>query len=96
MDWTGDYFGELALIKDQRRAANVVAVGPITCLMIERADFELLLGPLSEILKVRCRDRKHQAHSDQEARPLATVNDIFFRAARVQRNAEAYKTFVGA
>lgn len=49
----GDYFGELALIKRQPRAASIYVQGPgpLKCLRLGEADFVRLLGPLEEILK---------------------------------------------
>eukprot|EP00918_Siedleckia_nematoides_P015057 GHVU01032651.1.p1 GENE.GHVU01032651.1~~GHVU01032651.1.p1 ORF type:complete len:358 (-),score=81.75 GHVU01032651.1:461-1534(-) len=47
----GEYFGELALIRDQPRAANVVAKGPVTCAYVERRSFKRLLGPVESILQ---------------------------------------------
>jgi cAMP-dependent protein kinase regulator len=47
----GDYFGEIALLTNKVRAANVVAVGPVRCLAMNRKDFTQLMGPCSEILK---------------------------------------------
>ncbi len=38
----GDYFGELALLSDNKRAANVVAESEVTCLLISRLDFQKL------------------------------------------------------
>ena len=38
----GDYFGELALLSDNKRAANVVAESEVTCLLISRTDFQKL------------------------------------------------------
>ena len=47
----GDYFGELALIKGEPRAANVIAQGYLKCLTIDRHSFKRLLGSLEDILK---------------------------------------------
>lgn len=48
---SGDYFGELALIFDQPRAATVTAVGPVKCVKLNRRSFKALLGPCEDILK---------------------------------------------
>lgn len=42
----GSYFGELALLHDDRRAANVKAVTDVTLLVLTRKEFKELLGPL--------------------------------------------------
>jgi len=47
----GNYFGEIALITDKVRAANVISVGPARCLAMNRKDFTQLMGPCSDILK---------------------------------------------
>jgi CRP-like cAMP-binding protein len=39
----GSFFGEMALFDDSPRSANVVANGPIVCLVISRARFHKLL-----------------------------------------------------
>lgn len=46
-----DYFGELALLKDEPRAANIVATTDVIVASIDRSSFQRLLGPLEEILK---------------------------------------------
>lgn len=46
-----DYFGELALLKDEPRAASIVAVTDLKVALIDRASFKRLLGPLENILK---------------------------------------------
>lgn len=47
----GDYFGELALIKGDPRAANVVAMSNIKLISLDRNSFKRLLGPLEKILE---------------------------------------------
>merc|ERR1719283_493383 len=46
-----DYFGEIALMLDRPRAATVTATGPLKCVKLDRARFERVLGPCSDILK---------------------------------------------
>jgi len=45
------YFGELSLIRDQPRAASIVAKSKIKVASIERNAFKRILGPLEDILK---------------------------------------------
>lgn len=47
----GDYFGELALIKGEPRAANIVATSNLKLISLDRLSFKRLLGPIEEILK---------------------------------------------
>ena len=47
----GDYFGERALIKNEPRAANVMAVSELNVVKLDRHSFKRLLGPIEEILK---------------------------------------------
>jgi len=47
----GDYFGELAILKDEPRAASVVAKSKIKVTSLDRESFRRLIGPLDEILK---------------------------------------------
>lgn len=48
---TTTYFGELALIDQKPRTANVYAVGRVKVAFLERDCFERLLGPCLEIMK---------------------------------------------
>lgn len=47
----GKYFGELALIENQPRSANVFAKGDVKVAFLERESFERLLGPCLDIMK---------------------------------------------
>jgi len=51
----GSYFGELALLKNEPRAASVIAKTNCELLSLERKAFKRLLGPIEDILK-RCAD----------------------------------------
>ena len=46
----GDHFGERALLTDEPRAATVTATVATTCLALNRATFNELLGPLKDLL----------------------------------------------
>merc|ERR1712070_565564 len=46
---SGDYFGELALIQGQPRAASIVAKGPASLLKLDSRSFKRLLN-VSELL----------------------------------------------
>jgi len=43
--------GEIALLLDRPRAATVVASSGLKCVKLDRARFERVLGPCSDILK---------------------------------------------
>lgn len=47
----GDYFGELALLNNEPRAATVTATEECRCYGLSRKTFTSLLGPLEEILQ---------------------------------------------
>lgn len=47
----GDYFGELALLHDEPRAATVVAKGKLKCATLGKKAFTRLLGSVMDILK---------------------------------------------
>eukprot|EP01123_Difflugia_compressa_P010465 TRINITY_DN3836_c0_g1_i1.p1 TRINITY_DN3836_c0_g1~~TRINITY_DN3836_c0_g1_i1.p1 ORF type:complete len:525 (-),score=71.76 TRINITY_DN3836_c0_g1_i1:319-1698(-) len=47
----GDYFGELALLRNEPRQATVIAVGAVKCLTIGREHFNQVMGPCEDILR---------------------------------------------
>jgi len=47
----GDAFGERALLMNEPRAATVIATKDLKLLRINRTDFDLMLGPLQELMK---------------------------------------------
>lgn len=53
----GEYFGEMALMLDESRHANCIAVGKVSCLCLDRQKFDMLLGPVQDVLARRMRIR---------------------------------------
>ena len=46
----GDYFGERALLTGEPRAATITAQTAVKVMALDRESFNLLLGPLKEVL----------------------------------------------
>ena|ERR1700733_4218579 len=47
----GEYFGELALMRNEPRAANIIAKSNLHVVSLDRHSFKRLLGPVEDILK---------------------------------------------
>lgn len=47
----GDYFGELALLRNEPRAASVISKTELVVMKLDRNSFKRMLGPLEDILK---------------------------------------------
>jgi CRP-like cAMP-binding protein len=53
----GDYFGEMALMLDEPRHANCIAVGNAVCFKLAKNDFLSMFGPLQALLEKQMRLR---------------------------------------
>ena len=53
----GDYFGEMALMLNDTRHANCIAVGKVRCLSLSRKKFDILLGSVQDVLARKMRIR---------------------------------------
>jgi CRP-like cAMP-binding protein len=80
----GDYFGEVALMKDEPRNADIVANGQVVCLKLTRKDFlSLLAHPLNELLEHNNAQRVLRAIellnplSDEKIAELADLLKVF-------------------
>lgn len=54
---SGDYFGEMALMLKDKRHANCFAQGTVKCFSLSREKFDLLLGPVQQMLAKKMRIR---------------------------------------
>uniref|UniRef100_K3WEA6 cGMP-dependent protein kinase n=1 Tax=Globisporangium ultimum (strain ATCC 200006 / CBS 805.95 / DAOM BR144) TaxID=431595 RepID=K3WEA6_GLOUD len=57
MLYRGNYFGEMALMLNEPRQANCIAVGNVDCYVMDRAQFTKLLGPLRSLIDRQMRIR---------------------------------------
>jgi cAMP-dependent protein kinase regulator len=70
---SGGYFGELALLTKQPRAASIATVAPTTVLSIDRKAFTNTLGPLHNILKRKA--NKYESYLNEEFSALGLEDD---------------------
>lgn len=59
----GDFFGEIALLEDERRTASVVAKGPLRAIVMTRRDFGQMRGEIPSVAA-----RIHQALEERRAK----------------------------
>lgn len=70
----GDYFGEQALLKEDKRTANIIAMQPgVECLTLDRESFIRLIGDLSELHERDYGDENRVALRNS----TASIMDIF-------------------
>lgn len=70
----GDYFGEQALINEDKRTANIIALSPgVECLALDRESFTQLIGDLSE-LKEKCYDDESRSTIENDFYQTLTLD----------------------
>ncbi|KAK4306439.1 hypothetical protein Pmani_021735 [Petrolisthes manimaculis] len=75
----GNYFGEQALLKEECRTANVIAMAPgVECLTLDRESFIQLIGDLSEL-----RDKDYGDTSRGVPRPTTGPHNVDAVAAAI-------------
>lgn len=62
--YSGDYFGELAMLYENPRAATVVADGILKCVTLNKGAFNRLLGPVIDVLQ--CNSKSYQDLNDAQ------------------------------
>lgn len=70
----GQFFGEVALMKEDLRTANVYAIDTVVCYVLERKAFTNLIGNLAEAKK------ETDIDASTENTPKRTVNPLVKRA----------------
>eukprot|EP01029_Cantina_marsupialis_P017093 TRINITY_DN383_c1_g2_i1.p1 TRINITY_DN383_c1_g2~~TRINITY_DN383_c1_g2_i1.p1 ORF type:complete len:902 (-),score=307.48 TRINITY_DN383_c1_g2_i1:1320-4025(-) len=84
---TGDFFGEMALLEDKPRGANVIAKGKLECFCLNRAQFVKLLGPLDAIME-RAKERQNETEeivTRQTVQPRKLESNIKFEDLEIHR-----------
>ena len=73
--YSGDFFGELALLDAEARSATAVALGPATAFRIDQEDFYDVMEDCAEvtrnILKVLCQRLRRQNERMQPPQAVA-------------------------
>ena len=62
----GEFFGEMALLKDAPRTANVIARDSVVTLVLERKPFEAILGPLQAMMDEVVNQRQSEIDQAKE------------------------------
>ena len=71
-----EFFGERALITNEVRKANVIACGPVECLVLERSSFQSLLTEVQEDLVVEMSRREKPGEAKGEEKEEVACGPI--------------------
>lgn len=76
----GEYFGEQALIKEDKRTANIIAMSPgVECLTLDRDSFNQHIGDLCELREKDYGDKERfYTLKKANAQPLPVINSNVF------------------
>ena len=84
----GDYFGEIALLTNQPRAASVMATGAAKCLFVDSKAFNQLLGPVTDILRRNMDNYKTYEELAGDGEAKAAVKEEEWHTVAVKLPAE--------
>jgi cGMP-dependent protein kinase len=79
-----EFFGERALITDEPRKANVIAVATVECLVLERSAFQSLLSEVHDDMK-DVMSKRTEVEQVPEIPPAGPVTNYNFTDLRVMR-----------
>ena len=87
-----EFFGERALITNEERKANVIASGPVECLVLERTAFQTLLAEVQDDLvdEIKRRDQTveklNEANQDQQQAPAVIKPALAYTFKEFKQN----------
>ncbi|GFX00400.1 cGMP-dependent protein kinase, isozyme 1 [Trichonephila clavipes] len=74
----GEYFGEQALLREERRTANVIAMDPgVECLTLNRESFNQLIGDLQELQTKDYGDEDRMRRISNLSSPSLSLDEEF-------------------
>lgn len=94
------FFGEKALLTKDKRNASVVATCDTSCIVLDRAEFQRLLGPLEALIKQHSAkiemENKERAGGDvgSEAHLLSFAKSMTRRMTKAKNSAESSRAQV--
>nr|XP_039273413.1 cGMP-dependent protein kinase 1-like [Styela clava] len=73
----GKFFGERALLREEKRAANVIAYTDVVCLTLDRLAFSSLIGAISEVnLQAQNLDELESKNREETKTKISTIEEV--------------------